>query len=163
VEANRNAPVFSRRQIEISASPETVWDLMADIKDWPSWNPDVREVSVEGDIAGNRVPVEGRPWDDHFHTPARGRPRSLGWTSRTFGIDAIHVWRFEPRGEMTVAGMEESFEGVTAKLFRKRLQKELDATTLTGRRLLNEVRNLVRLGSNQHPKGQLIEGIPSGI
>ena len=55
VKANRNAPVFSERQIEINASPEAPWDLMVDISGWPTWNPDVKEVSVQGEVAEGTV------------------------------------------------------------------------------------------------------------
>lgn len=133
VKANRNAPVYSHGQIEIAASPEAVWNLMADIESWPNWNSDVKEVTLQGEI------VEGTPfrWKAGPGTITSvlrivDRPNALGWTGRTFGIDAIHVWRFEPRGETTIASMEESFDGLVARLFRSRLQKQLDATTEAG-------------------------------
>jgi hypothetical protein len=88
------------------------------------------------------------------------RPRALGWTGRTFGIDAIHVWRFEPRGPTTIASMEESFDGLVAKLFRRRLQRQLDATTksgLEGSLLVSEDRpaqNATRTGGSVHGLGE---------
>jgi hypothetical protein len=39
-------------------------------------------------------------------------------SGRTFGIDVIHVWRFELQDATTIASMEESFDGLVAKLFR---------------------------------------------
>jgi hypothetical protein len=48
------------------------------------------------------------------------------------GVRAVHLWRFEPRPSGAVASMEESFDGAVAKLFRKRLQRQLDETTATG-------------------------------
>jgi hypothetical protein len=47
-------------------------------------------------------------------------------------ISAIHVWRFEARDGGCVASMEESFDGLLAKLFRGRLRRQLDDTTATG-------------------------------
>jgi hypothetical protein len=133
VEANRDAPVFSEGRIEIAASPAALWDLMADIEGWPKWNPDVREVSVQGDVAeGTVFRWKAGPGTITSILRLVDRPRALGWTGRTFGINAIHVWRFEPRGPATIASMEESFEGLTARLFRRRLQKQLDTTTRTG-------------------------------
>lgn len=55
------------------------------------------------------------------------RPSRLSWTGRTMGMGAIHVWHFEPRGAMV--RMEESFSGFPARLLRKKLQRDLDATT----------------------------------
>jgi hypothetical protein len=74
------------------------------------------------------------------------RPRALGWTGRTFGIDAIHVWRFEPQGATTMASMEESFSGLVARLFRRRLQRQLDATTKTG------LENLKAVAEQRQPR-----------
>jgi hypothetical protein len=140
VKANRNAPVFSEGQIEITASSEALWDLMADISGWPTWNPDVKEVSVQGDVAqGTVFRWKAGPGTITSVLRLVDRPRALGWTGRTFGIDAIHVWRFEPRGGVTIASMEESFDGLVAKLFRRRLQRQLDATTYSGLANLKDV------------------------
>jgi hypothetical protein len=45
------------------------------------------------------------------------------------GLGAIHVWHFEPRGDAAIVSMEESFSGLAARLLRKKLQRDLDATT----------------------------------
>lgn len=131
--ADRDAPVFSEGEIEVPASPETLWDLMADIRSWPSWNPDVKEVAVGGEIAAGTV-FRWRAGPSSITSTLRlvDRPNAIGWTGRTFGIDAIHVWRFEPGGATTVARMEESFSGLVARLLRRRLQRQLDATTKAG-------------------------------
>jgi hypothetical protein len=60
------------------------------------------------------------------------RPRVLGWTGRTMGVRAKHVWRFEPSGRGTTVSMRESFDGLVARLLRTRLQQQLDATTPKG-------------------------------
>jgi hypothetical protein len=60
------------------------------------------------------------------------RPHALWWTGGTMGVRAIHLWRFEPRPGGAVASMEESFDGAVARLFRKRLQTELDETAAKG-------------------------------
>jgi carbon monoxide dehydrogenase subunit G len=133
MKAHPNAPVFSQGQIEIAASPEAVWDLMADIRRWPSWNPDVKEVSLQGEVTeGTVFRWKAGPGTITSTLRLVDRPRALGWTGRTFGIAAIHVWRFEQHGPTTIASMEESFEGLLAWLFRRRLQRQLDDTTRTG-------------------------------
>jgi carbon monoxide dehydrogenase subunit G len=133
LEANRNAPVFSEGRIEVHASPEQLWDLLADLEGWPTWNPDVASITVEGPIEEGTV-FRWKTGPSTIRSTLRRveRPSVLGWTGRTFGIDAIHVWRFAPHGETTVAAMEESFEGLVARLFKRRLQKQLDGTTTTG-------------------------------
>jgi hypothetical protein len=146
VDADRRAPVFSEGRIEIAASPEALWDLMADIERWPSWNPDVREASLLGDLAeGTRFRWKAGPGTITSTLRVVDRPRAIGWTGRTFGIDAIHLWRFEPSGDTTVASMEESFDGLVARLLRRRLQKQLDATTKAG---LENLKSVAEPGSS---------------
>ena len=119
--------------MEIAASPEAVWDLLADVRGWPRWNPDVKEVSLEGEVAeGTVFRWKAGPGTITSTLRVVDRPRALGWTGRTLGINAIHVWRFEEHGTTTLVSMEESFEGLIARLFRRRLQRQLDATTQAG-------------------------------
>jgi uncharacterized protein YndB with AHSA1/START domain len=45
------------------ASPETVWEVWADVAGWPRWNPTVKEVSLEGPFSegssGRLTPAKG--------------------------------------------------------------------------------------------------------
>jgi hypothetical protein len=133
VNADRRAPVFSEGRIAVSATPEHVWDIMADLENWPSWNRDVQSVTLDGPVAEGTV-FRWKSGPTRLVSTLRRveRPNVLGWTGRTMGIGAIHVWRFEPSGEGSVASMEESFDGAIAKLLRTRLQRQLDATTAKG-------------------------------
>jgi uncharacterized protein YndB with AHSA1/START domain len=36
------APIKSKREIEIAAPPEVVWDVLTDFRQWPEWNPRVK-------------------------------------------------------------------------------------------------------------------------
>jgi Polyketide cyclase / dehydrase and lipid transport len=58
------------------------------------------------------------------------RPSVIGWTGKSLGLGAIHVWRLESRGERTLVKTEESWAGLPARILRgrmqKMLQKELD-------------------------------------
>ncbi|MDP8943946.1 MAG: SRPBCC family protein [Actinomycetota bacterium] len=85
---DRHAPAIARAEIEIAASPETVWEVLAAIDRWPGWNPDVKSVSLSEAVAegapprleprrevgvaerggrrGNRVHLEGGPRDDRL-------------------------------------------------------------------------------------------------
>ena len=133
MEVDRGAPVFAEGQISIAVDPQRLWDIMADFEGWPSWNPDVDSVKLEGPVADGSV-FRWKSGSANLVSTIRHveRPRELGWTGQTMGIRAAHVWRFEHSGEGAVASMEESFDGGVAKLFRKRLQRQLDATTSRG-------------------------------
>jgi hypothetical protein len=140
VKANRDAPVFSEGAIEIAAPAESLWDRLADLENWPAWNPEVKEISVDGPVAeGTVFRWKAGPGTITSTIRLADRPRAIGWTGRTFGVKAIHVWRFEQRGANTVASMEESFEGLMARILRGKLQRQLDATTQAGLRNLKVV------------------------
>ena len=117
----------------MSASPEVLWDVLADFEKWPTWNPDVDSIALSGSVAkGTSFRWKAGPTRLVSTLQRVDRPRALGWTGRTWGVRAIHLWRFEPRPGGAVASMEESFDGAVAKLLRKRLQKQLDETTAKG-------------------------------
>ena len=133
MEADRRAPVFSEGRIAVAASPERVWDILADLESWPSWNADVDAVTLEGPVRPGTV-FRWKAGSAKIVSTLREveRPLRLSWTGRTMGVDAIHVWRFEPSGDGVTVSMQESFSGLVARLLRKRLQRDLDATTTKG-------------------------------
>jgi len=131
------APVFSFAEAEIDAPIETVWKILTEIERWPTWNPDVKSVSLDG------PPIEGATfrWKAGPSTITStfirlDRPRLIAWTGRTLGIRAIHVWRLESKNGRTLARTEESYEGFVARILRRPLQKKLDRTLADGVRHL---------------------------
>jgi uncharacterized protein YndB with AHSA1/START domain len=132
VDVNRNAPVVADAEIEVAASPETVWEVISDIGRWPSWNPEVKAV----DLSGNVAPGTEFRWKAGGVT-IRSKleevepPRLIGWTGRAVGLKARHVYHLGRRDVVTFVTTAESYDGVAARLFRKRfqatLEKSLDA------------------------------------
>ena len=133
MDVSRDAPVFAEGRIDVDATPERLWDLMADIERWPAWNPDVRSVTMRGPLAeGTVFRWKAGPATIESTLRRVERPRVLGWSGRTMGIRAMHVWRFNPSDGRTTASMEESFDGLVARLLRTRLQRQLVASTAHG-------------------------------
>ena len=129
------APVIASGEIEVAADPEVVWEVMAAIDRWPGWNPDVRSASLEGDLApGSRFSWKAGPGTITSKIQQVERLRALAWTGRSLGINAVHVWRLEPRDGKTVVRTEESWEGLLVRIFRgpmqKMLQRAIDAGLL---------------------------------
>jgi hypothetical protein len=50
VEIDRNAPATAEGELGIDADPSTVFSVIAAIDQWPSWNPEVKSVRVEGPV-----------------------------------------------------------------------------------------------------------------
>jgi uncharacterized membrane protein len=126
-EIDATAPVWSTGEIEIDAPVDVVWDVLTHISDWPSWNPDVKSVSVNG-LVGEGMSFRWKAGPTTISSTIRylDRLRGIAWTGDTMGIDAIHVWHFEPRGERTVVRTEESYDGFATHLLRRSLQRVLD-------------------------------------
>lgn len=111
MDINLNAPIIARHDISISASLETVWELMTRIAAWPEWNPDIRRAEPTGPIAVGTI----------FHWETAGLAISsvlgefvplkrLAWSGEADGVTAIHVWTFAPNAKGTYVHTEESWE-----------------------------------------------------
>jgi hypothetical protein len=137
VEVDREAPVVGSSEGQVAALPEVVWDVLAGFETWPAWNPDVKSVEVDGPVAvGTRFRWKTKPGTIRSRIERLDRPSLIGWTGRTLGIEAVHVWRLEPRDGGTFVRTEESFSGLLPRLMRGRLQKALDDALESGVRQL---------------------------
>jgi hypothetical protein len=134
---DEQAPVVGSGEIEIAAPPEAVWEVLTAFEAWPSWNREVKSISVEGPVAEGMV-FRWRAGPGTI-TSTIGRvepPRVIAWSGKTLGIRAIHYWWLEPRDGKTFIRTKESFDGLAARLFHGRLQKSLDRSLADGLRHL---------------------------
>jgi len=130
---SREAPVRSKREVEIAAPPEVVWDVLTGFGQWPEWNPDVKSMSFEGPVApGSTFRWKAGPGTILSTVEEVDPPRLVRWRGRTMSIEAIHEWRLEPTSSGTRVETEESFSGLLARLFRGSLQKTLDRSSEQG-------------------------------
>ncbi len=137
MEVDRDAPVVGSSEAQVAALPEVVWDVLAGFETWPSWNPDVKSVQIDGPVAeGTTFRWKSKPGTIRSRIERLDRPGLIGWSGRTLGIDAVHVWRLEPRDGGTFVRTEESFSGLLPRLMRGRIQRTLDAALETGVRQL---------------------------
>ena len=126
-EVNTSAPVVGTSEIEVAADPDVAWDVLTEIDRWPSWNPAVKSVSLEGGVdEGSKFKWKAGPGTITSTIMDLEKPWRIAWTGTSFGIKAIHVHTLEPRDGRTLVRTEESYDGVVARLFRGRLQKMLD-------------------------------------
>jgi uncharacterized protein YndB with AHSA1/START domain len=133
VEVNQEAPAIATGDIEIQAEPEVVWDVLADINGWPSWNPEVKSAELMGGLREQSVfRWKARPGTITSTLERVDRPREIGWRGKSMGFNAVHVFKLEPHAGGTKVHTEESIDGFFARLFkgstRKTLQKGLDGS-----------------------------------
>jgi len=127
------APVRSKGEVEIAASPEVVWDVLTGFEQWPQWNPEVKTMSFEGPVEpGSEFRWKAGPGTIVSTLEQVDPPRYIRWRGRTLSVKAIHEWRLEPTNGGTGVETDESFSGFLARLFRGSLQKTLDRSTESG-------------------------------
>jgi hypothetical protein len=127
------ARVKSRREIQIGASPEVVWDVLTDFERWPQWNPDVKSMSFQGAVApGSEFRWKAGPGTIVSTLEQVDPPSYVRWRGRTMSIKAMHEWRLGSHEGGTHVETEESFSGLLARLFNGQLQKTLDRSLEQG-------------------------------
>jgi uncharacterized protein YndB with AHSA1/START domain len=127
MEINQNAPATADGELAIDADPQAVFAVIAAIDQWPSWNPDVKSVSVEGPVQpGTVFRWKAGPSSLTSVLQVVDPPREIAWTGTTMGIKAVHVFRFQPSGGGTLARSEESWEGLLPSLLKGYSRRTLD-------------------------------------
>lgn len=83
-------------------------------------------VTIDGPLTqGAKIRMKGRGTGTITATiGAADEPNLLGWTSSTFGLSVISVWRLEESGSRTRVKKEESMNGLPARLLRRTLSKK---------------------------------------
>lgn len=116
---DQNAPLSAQKEIVIVAPLERVWATLTEIERWPEWQPDVSSAKLEGNLAVGTI----------FQWKAKGLSitstiqeleprRRIGWTGRSMGMSAIHVWTLEPQDNGTRVITEESLSGWFPRILR---------------------------------------------
>jgi uncharacterized protein YndB with AHSA1/START domain len=127
MEINRDAPATAQGELQIAADPQTVFAVISAIDQWPSWNPDVKSVQLQGPVQRDTV-FRWRSGPSTLTSTLQvvDPPREIAWTGTTMGIKAVHVFRFQAKDGGTLARSEESWEGLIASLLKGYSRRTLD-------------------------------------
>jgi uncharacterized protein YndB with AHSA1/START domain len=127
MEMNRNAPATAEGESRIDADPQTVFAVISAIDQWPSWNPDIKSVTVRGPVQpGTRFRWKSGPSTLTSTLQVVDPPHEIAWTGTTMGIKAVHLFRFQASDGGTLAHSEESWEGLIASLLKGYSRRTLD-------------------------------------
>jgi len=117
-------------EIEIHASPQRIWEILADFSRYPEWNPFIR--SIRGDlVTGGRITAELRPPVSEGMTirPVLLNvepPRELRWKGHLLvrGLfDGEHVFEIRPEDTGRCRFIQrEIFSGLLLPLFTRMLK-----------------------------------------
>ena len=126
MDIDRTAPATAEHELQIDADSSTVFSVIAAIGEWPSWNPDVRSVRLEGPVEpGTVFRWKAGPTTLTSRLEVVDRPQEITWSGRTLGIRAVHTFRFQARDGGTYARSEESWDGLLPRLFKRSSRRTL--------------------------------------
>ena len=133
VNVSGSAPVVEHADVVVNAPVETVWAVLSDFPNWPTWNRSVTRMEFAGPVAvGTTFRWVGGGTRITSRIEEVEPCRRLVWSGRTLGIRALHVWTFEERPDGTRVFTAESFEGLLAKVFSGLMRKTLSRALAEG-------------------------------
>ena len=112
------APVSAVVEATIQAPIELVWATLTGLDRWPEWHHGVSRIRVGGGIEvgtwfhwrSGIFNIESQLMDVDF-------PERFAWSGRTFGMDALRVWRMQSFANHTQVVASESLRGLAPWAF----------------------------------------------
>ncbi len=129
MEVNAAAPVITRDEIFVHAPIETVWGIQTDVAAWPSWQPDVDDVRVDGSLSvGSTFRWRTFGLDITSTVEEIDAPRRVVWSGPAGRIFGAHVWDLTAREDGVLVRTEESWDGEEVRAQAGMLQETLDGS-----------------------------------
>src|SRR5262245_62457385 len=112
MEINPNAPLVTRKEIFIQASPEVVWNILTNINAWHQWQPAISKSQLDGTLTTGSVFTWASGGLAITSSLQEVVPQQrIGWTGRALGSRVTHIWMLGPQDGGTLVITEESMEG----------------------------------------------------
>ena len=124
---NNNAPVKCSKSIMINEDIASVWKVLTNINQWANWQDDISKSNLNGELKPDATfdwKSGGAKIHSTLHTVEPFT--NFGWTGKTVGIFAIHNWTLKKTNRQTEVLVEESMEGLFAKLFKNAFNRNLE-------------------------------------
>jgi hypothetical protein len=127
MEINRQAPLVAKRQIFIEAPPQIVWNIQTDINNWSRWQPGITASKLDSPLAvGSAFRWKSGGLNVTSTVQVIKPSQEIGWTGRSLGARAKHIWTLTPQNNGTLVTTEESMEGWSIQLLKLFSPKFLD-------------------------------------
>ncbi len=108
----------------MSADPRRVWGVLADIEGWATWNPAIREVSLDGDLEiGAHFRWATGPGTITSRLTFVDAPTRLAWQGSFMTLHHQQSWQIEARDGGCVVTAQEAMTGLLSRLFSRRLRR----------------------------------------
>jgi len=122
-------------EIDIHATPETVWNILTDLEHYPEWNPFIVQsrghVAVGNELINRMQPPGGKATTFKPTVTAVDAAQTFEWLGR-LGVPGVFDGRHRFELEPTPSGgtrvvHAEQFQGVLVRLLRKSLDTRTNA------------------------------------
>lgn len=107
--------------IELSATPDQIWQALIQIKQWDEWHPQTYNIRIVSTDTGRLKPRTRFRWNTAgIHLLSQvidfQPARALSWISQGTGIKAFHAWQIIPTAEGTKVILEHTQKGWLSRL-----------------------------------------------
>jgi Polyketide cyclase / dehydrase and lipid transport len=133
------APIVARHEVAIRAPLAVVWGLHVDVASWPTWNPDITDVTLDQPFAPDasfRWHTAGFSIRSTVYAVTE-RARTL-WGGSVAGIMGIHEWTFTETADGVRVATAESWNGEPVEADTAALQAALDQSLIAWLRYLRD-------------------------
>jgi hypothetical protein len=129
MDINRQAALFTRKELLIHAQPHTVWNIHTGIDAWSRWQPGIALSKLEGALRVGSVFQWKTGGLTITSTIEVVEPEErIGWTGRSLGTQAKHIWTFRPHQSGTLVTTEESMDGWFVRILKIVMPTFLDTS-----------------------------------
>lgn len=106
------APLTAKKEAVINAPVEQVWEIQSNINNWPQWQNEITFARLEGALAEGAV-FRWRAMGMNITSTLQEvvTNKIIGWSGKSIGMKAVHIWKFEKQGNKTTVSTEESLSG----------------------------------------------------
>ncbi len=149
--ANRSAPIFVEEKVIISAPPDTVLHILADLSSWPDWHPLVTRVRANYVLFGQGIDFAywqgGLKYSATLHT--YDGSLHIGWFTDRLGDYQIQNWTCRPTDIGTELTVAHSRQGIIPWLFQ-----------VSGQRRLSDRTEQVLASLQEYTQAKAIDAVP---
>ncbi len=114
-----HAPLIAKKRELINAPINHVWKIQSDINNWPKWQKEISDAKLHGKLAkGTTFTWKAMGMNINSKLQEVIENKVIGWSGESFGMNAIHIWKFEKQGNKTLVTTEESLSGWFPRLIK---------------------------------------------
>lgn len=126
-QTNLLAPVKCSKIILINAPAKKVWSVLTDINNWGNWQSEITQPQLNGPLQeGTQFVWKTGGANIHSTLHTVSPYEAFGWTGNTFGMHAVHNWSLSGQNGATLVTVNESMQGILARIFKKSFNKNLE-------------------------------------